>query len=72
MHDLTEAKRTTETVTAEEVFNLGQVKGVEAERARVLDLLGAQDVQASSEDERDVIWMLRAIIKSGGHWAEKP
>jgi hypothetical protein len=70
--DMTDARRTTETVTAEQVFDLGQAKGIEAERAKVLSLLGAQEMTASSEDERDALWMLRAIIKSGGHWAEKP
>jgi hypothetical protein len=69
---MTDARRTTETVTAEQVFDLGQAKGIEAERAKVLSLLGAQEMTASSEDERDAMWMLRAIIKSGGHWAEKP
>jgi hypothetical protein len=69
---MTDARRTTETVTAEQVFDLGQAKGIEAERAKVLSLLGAQEMTASSEDERDALWMLRAIIKSGGHWAEKP
>jgi hypothetical protein len=69
---MTDARRTTETVTAEQVFDLGQAKGIEAERAKVLSLLGAQEMTASSEDERDAIWMLRAIIKSGGHWADRP
>jgi hypothetical protein len=54
------------------VFDLGQAKGIEAERAKVLSLLGAQEMTASSEDERDALWMLRAIIKSGGHWADRP
>lgn len=72
MHDLTEARPTTQTVTAEEVFALGHAKGVEDERAKVLDLLNAQDFAASSEEERDAIWVLRAIIKGGGHWADKP
>jgi hypothetical protein len=69
---MTDARRTTETVTAEQVFDLGQAKGIEAERAKVLSLLGAQEMTASSEDERDALWMLRAIIKSGGHWADRP
>ena len=72
LHDLTEARRTAETVTAEEVFNLGHAKGIEDERNKVLDLLGAQEFASSTEDERDLIWMLRAIIKSAGHWQDKP
>jgi len=72
MHDLTEARGTTETVTAQEVYDLGHGKGIDDERAKVLALLGAQEFAASSEDERDIIWMLRAIIKSGGHWQDRP
>lgn len=72
MHDLTEARRTTETVTAEEVFNIGYAKGRQDERNKVLDLLGAQEFAASTEDERDLIWIVRRIIKSGGHWQYKP
>jgi hypothetical protein len=69
---MTDAQRRTETVTAEQVYDLGHAKGIEAERAKVVSLLGAQEMVAKSEDERDVIWMLRAIIKTGGHWTEKP
>jgi hypothetical protein len=72
LHDLTDTKRTTETVTAQEVYDLGHAKGVDDERAKTLDLLSAQEMAAGSEEERDAIWMLRAIIKSAGHWQERP
>ncbi len=72
LHDLTDTKRTTETVTAQEVYDLGHAKGVDDERAKTLDLLSAQEMAAGSEEERDAIWMLRAIIKSNGHWQERP
>jgi hypothetical protein len=73
MHDLTEARRTAESlVTVQEVYDLGHAKGVEDERTKVLDLLGAQEFAVSSEDERDIIWMLRAIIRANGHWQDLP
>ena len=72
LHDLTDTKRITETVTAQEVYDLGHAKGVDDERAKTLDLLSAQEMAAGSEEERDAIWMLRAIIKSAGHWQERP
>jgi hypothetical protein len=63
---------TTNTVTAEEVYNVGHAKGIEDERAKVLDLLAAQEMTANGEEALDVIWITRAIIKTGGHWQEKP
>ena len=66
MHD------TTNTVTAEEVFNVGHAKGIEDERAKVLDLLAAQEMTANGEEALDVIWITRAIIKTGGHWQDRP
>jgi hypothetical protein len=66
MHD------TTNTVTAEEVFEVGHAKGIEDERAKVLDLLAAQEMTANSEEALDIIWITRAIIKTGGHWQDKP
>jgi hypothetical protein len=72
LHDLTEARRTTETVTAEEVYNLGHAKGIEDERAKILDLLAAQELATTNEEALDVIWITRAIIKTAGHWTPKP
>jgi hypothetical protein len=72
LHDLTEARRTSETATAEEIFNGGYDKGVDDERGKVLDLLAAQEFEVESELERDTIWLLRQIIKSGGHWQDRP
>lgn len=72
LDDMTEARRTTETVTAQEVYNLGLAKGKDDERGKVLDLLNAQEIVASSEEEKDALWVLRAIIKTGGHWNERP
>jgi hypothetical protein len=66
MHD------TTNTVTAEEVFEVGHAKGIEDERAKVLDLLAAQEMNANGEEALDIIWITRAIIKTGGHWQDKP
>jgi hypothetical protein len=72
LHDLTEARRTTETATAEQIFDGGYQRGVDDERAKVLDLLAAQEFEVESELERDTIWLLRQIVKSGGHWQDRP
>jgi hypothetical protein len=72
LHDLTEARRTSETATAAEILKVGYDKGVDDERAKVLDLLAAQEFEVESELERDTIWLLRQIIKGGGHWQDRP
>lgn len=71
--DLTDARQTTEIVTAQEVYDLGIKRGTQDERDAIIRLLNSHDFQMGEDSTgHDVLWTLRAIIKSGKHREEKP
>lgn len=66
MHDLTEARPVTETVTASDIYDLGHKQGVQSERIAVLQLLNNQ-LMLNEGDTADTIWTLAKIIDAGHH-----
>lgn len=70
--DLTDGRKTTEIVTAQEVYDLGIKRGTTDEREAVLQLLNAEElITIDSTTASDALWTVRAIIKSGGHREER-
>jgi hypothetical protein len=70
MNDLTDAKQQAEIVTAGEIYQLGLEHGAEQERAAVIQLLN--EIALSRDDDDDIIFTARMVIKAGGHRAVKP
>lgn len=62
MPDLTEARPTVETVTAQEIIDAATLR----ERQAVCDFLNAQAFQFDSE-HMDTIMLLRSAIRAGAH-----
>jgi hypothetical protein len=70
MHDLTEARPTTETATADEVFAAGRKRGKDDERAAVITLLKTHALVCDPTTE-EVLWTLCKVIEAGGHVGER-
>ncbi len=66
MNDLTEARPTTGTVTAEELVNLGYWRGRDDERADTLRLLN-NHLMLTDGETADTIWTLAKIIDAKHH-----
>jgi hypothetical protein len=62
LHDLTEARPVTETVTAEQVFDAGRNK----EREAVVAFIN-RETQGMDEDTRFMVQGIVGAIKAGGH-----
>ena len=67
MNDLTEARPTTSTVTAEEILKLGYDQGRADEREAILRTINAMQV-VHDPATADVLWTIVRIIKAGGHY----
>lgn len=67
MHDLTEARPTTNTVTAEEILQVGYDQGRADEREAILATINAMQV-VHDPATADVLWTITRIIKAGGHY----
>lgn len=62
MHDLTEARPVTETVTAEQIVGMAR----DAELVAILEWLTAQSFHVAP-DQQDIVLMLRDCLRGKAH-----
>jgi hypothetical protein len=66
MDDLTDAKQVAQTITAEDIYELGRRRGTDEERDATLNLLNHHYLLVDGVTA-DVLWTIRQVLKKGSH-----